>query len=177
MSLKSLCMAGIVATASSFLIAGGASVDVQKGASASKPTAKAATKSATAPNAAKLEAIKKMLIANGMVDGNLEAAHESIKTMMKNSPNINPQFWGELDKKVNRTEFEQMLVGVYDRAYTLDEIKGITKFYESTAGKAFLVKNGKALLESGRTLQAYMESNSRELMKKYGQPASKVAPK
>jgi len=180
MSLKSLRIAGIAGiatTAASLLAAVSPSADTKQATPASKLAAKAAAKPATAPNGAKIEAIKKMLATSGTVEGNVEGARESIKAMTKNSPNINPKFWDELDQKVNRAAFEQMLVEVYDRNYTLDEINGLTKFYASPAGKAFLEKNGKVLSESGRTLQAYMEGNSKELMKKHGQPAPKAEPK
>ena len=174
MIFKYLSIIGIAGIAA---LAASPSIDTKQATLASKPAAKAAAKSATTPNGAKIEAIKKMLATSGTVEGNVEAARESIKAMTKNSPNINPKFWAELEKNVNHAAFEQMLVGVYDRNYTLDEIKGLTKFYASPVGKVFLEKNGKVLSESGRTLQAYMESNSKELMKKYGQPAPKAEPK
>ncbi len=169
MNVKSLCIAGIAAGC---LCAASASIDTQQ---AAKPSSKAAAK--PAPDAAKLEAVKQMLAISHTVDGNVEAAQESIKAMKKNSPTINPKFWDELSGAANHAAFEHLLVGIYDRAYTLEEIRGITKFYTSPAGKAFLEKNGKAQVESGRAMQAYMESRSKELMKKYNPPAAKVDPK
>lgn len=171
MNLKSLCIAGIAAGC---LCAASASIDTQQ---AAKPSSKAAAKPAPGPDAAKLEAVRQMLAISHTVDGNVEAAQESIKAMKKNSPTINPKFWDELSGKANHAAFEHLLVGIYDKAYTLEEIRGITKFYTSPAGKAFLEKNGKALVESGHAMQAYMESNSKELMKKYNPPAAKADPK
>lgn len=174
MNFKTLCLVGITASS---LAAVGPSIDTKPVAPGSKPAAKVQAKPASGPNGAKVEAIKQMLAVSGTVRANVEAAHDSIKSMRKNSPNINPKFWDELDKTVTQAGFEQILVGIYDHAYTLEEIKGITKFYASPAGRAFLEKNGKALQESGRSMQAFMEGNSKELMKKYGQPAQKAEPK
>ena len=171
MNLKFLCIAGI---AMGCLCSASASIDTKQ---ATKPPSKATAKPAPAPNAAKLEAIKQMLAISHTVDGNVAAAQESIKAMKKNSPTINPKFWDELSGAANHTAFEHLLVGIYDRAYTLDEIRGITKFYASPIGKAFLEKNGKTLQDSGHAMQAYMESHSKDLMKKYSQPAAKVEPK
>ncbi len=175
MSLKSLCVAA--AGAAAILSGTNLFADTKQSTTAPKPAEKTAVKPAAAPNAAKVEAIKKMLAASGAVDANVDAARKSIKAMMKNSSNINPKFWEELTKNVNHAAFEQMLVVVNDRNYSLEEIKDLTKFYESPVGKTFREKNGKVLAESGQIMKVYMESNSKELMKKYGQPASKTDPK
>ncbi len=172
MPLKSLCFAVVAFLLSTTNLF----ADIKQAAPASKPPAKPLAKVATAPDAAKIEAIKEMLAVSGTVHGNVEAAHASIKAMTKNSPGISSKFWKELEKTVNDAVFEQLLVGVYDRNYTLDEVRAITEFYVSPAGRVFLEKNGPVLAESGRILQTYMESNSKELMKKFGQTAQGVDP-
>jgi hypothetical protein len=177
MNFKHLKTVGIAATAAGFLAAASPSIDTKQATPASKPAGKALATPDAAPDAAKLEAIKKMLAVSGTVAGNVEGTHEAIKAMIKNSPGISPEFWVALKKCVSHEAFEHMLVAVYDRTYTLDQINDLTKFYESPTGKAFLLKNGKALSESGRILQAYMERNAKELMKKYGQQAPKADPK
>ncbi len=170
MLLKSLC----TATAAAMLFATSLSADTKQITAASKPVETTAAKPAAAPSGTKIVAIKKMMASSGEVEANVEAARQSIKAMTKNSPGINPKFWEELEKRVNHAAFEQMLMGVNDLNYTLEEIQDIANFYESAAGKAFLKKNGKVLSESGQILREYMESNSKELMKKYSQPAPKA---
>ncbi len=144
--------------------------DTKKAAPAAKPaegTEHTITK-------AKVEAIRKLLEVSGALDGNLAGTREAIKAMIKNSPNVNPKFWGDLESKVSKEGFEPILLGIFDHNYSLEEIKGITRFYESPAGKAFAEKNGTVQTEIGRSLRAYMEANSKELMKKYATPAPKA---
>ena len=170
MNLKSLIIAGLLGLA---VLASSPSVDTKQAASVAKPVAKPAVP----PSAEKVEAIKKLLAITRAVEGNLEPTRAALKAMMKNSPNVNPAFWPELEKRANAYAFEQILVSIYDHNYSLEEIKGLTQFYESPVGKAFLEKDGKVLSESGHNLQAYMEYHSKELMKKYAEAAPKAEPK
>lgn len=159
MKLKSITLAA------AFLTVTGLSADTQKVTPAVKPVEKAINKE-------KVEAIKKLLATMGAVKGNVDGAKEAMKEMKKNSKSVNPKFWDDLDKSVNASVFEELLGTVYDRYYTTDEIKAITKFYQTPAGKAFMDKNVKVSSESGHILQMYMDGQSKDLMKKYGTPAT-----
>lgn len=178
MNSRTISIVGAFAVTAGLLAAAEPSVDTKQVSSSAKPATEAPAKPAAAVSDVKLQAIRRMLAVSGTVAGNVEGAKEAIKGIMKNSPGVSPKFWEELTKSASQEAFEHILIQIYDRNYTLDEIKDLTRFYESPTGKVFLERNGKVLTESGRVLQAYMESNSKALMKKYAMPDAKAgAPK
>ena len=157
MNAKALCLSAAL------LLTANLSADTKK----STPAAKPEDPQVHTISKGKAEAIRKLLAVSGILEGNLEGARKAIEGMKKNSPNVNPLFWGDLETKVTTQAFEPVLMAIYDHNYSLEEIKGLTHFYQSPAGKAFLEKNTTIQTETGRSLQAYMEANSKELMKKY----------
>ncbi len=157
MNPKALCLSAAL------LLTANLSADTKKSA----PAVKTEDPSVHTVSKAKVEAIRKLMAITGVLDTNLAGARDAIKGMKKNSPAVNPLFWGDLESKVTSQAFEPVLMAIYDHNYSLEEIKGLTRFFESPAGKAFMEKNATVQTETGRSLQAYMEANSKELMKKY----------
>lgn len=164
MNLKALSLSVAI------LITTNLSADTKK----PKPAGKTAEGTVHTVSKAKTEAIRKLLEANGVLEANLTGTREAIKAMMKNSPNVDPKFWSELESKVSAGAFSQILVAIYDHNYSLEEIIGLTKFFGSPLGKAYLEKNTTIQTETGRSLRVYMEENSKELMKKYPARAPKA---
>ena len=159
--LKSLCLSTAILAA--FPLA----AETTQPSPASKSGANSAQQAAgRTVDKTKAEEIKKLLAAAGIVNSNVEAAKKAIAGMKKNSPGIDDKFWEDLEKTANHKAFEALLIPIYSENYSLDEIKGITRFYLSESGKAFLEKNNHALMESGKTFQAFMEANSKSLMAK-----------
>lgn len=149
------------------LTAGTLSADTMQPAPTLKSAAKPAHETAEKPvDKIKAEWIKKLLAAGGIVNANVDAAKKSIEGMKKNSTGIDEKFWEDLANLATHKAFENLLIPVYDETYTLDEIKGITRFYFSDTGKAFLTKNSQALIESGKAFQSFMEAGSKSLMAK-----------
>lgn len=148
----------VIATA---LVLGSPLLADTKQAAAVQPSAQTP---ASPVDPAKAVEIKKLLAAADLVNSNVEAAKKSIAGMKKNSPGLDEKFWEDLEKVATHKAFEDILVSVYDQTYSTEEIKGITKFYLSTSGKAFLKKNNHALLEGGKAFQAFMEARSKSLV-------------
>lgn len=113
---------------------------------------------------AKEKAIRKLL--------NLSKADESgdmilegmIQSLKRSMPSLPESFWKELSREKILKDFEEVLVGIYDRHLTMEEIAAITKFYESPVGKSVLEKMRAISMDSAQAGQEFSATVLRMVM-------------
>ena len=87
---------------------------------------------------AKISDIRKLMQMTGATAMGTQMIEEMVgrfKTMM---PNVSAAYWDEMMREVNTDALLEMIIPVYDRNLTHDEVKEILKFYESPVGKKLI---------------------------------------
>jgi hypothetical protein len=108
------------------------------------------------PTATKDANIRKLLIltdAKGIFKRALEAQISAMKT--NNVNRIPPKFWDEMLKEVDPDKFIELLVPVYDKHFSNDEIEGMIAFYETPLGKKLVSVLPEIMTESATAGDKY----------------------
>jgi hypothetical protein len=73
---------------------------------------------------------------------------QMIGNMKKAMPQVPDKFWGDFMKEVHTDELVDLIVPVYDRNLTHDDVKELIRFYQSPTGKKFVSVLPKVTQES-----------------------------
>ena len=96
-------------------------------------------------------------------------------------PNLPQQFWDDLDEEHKRlhNKMVERIIAIYDKYYTLDDLKAANAFYASPAGQRMMAAKPQILKESlaaGKALGAEMAVRLSIKMMDYKQQMAPAAP-
>ncbi|WP_168210320.1 DUF2059 domain-containing protein [Persicimonas caeni] len=89
---------------------------------------------------AKRKDIRKLLEITGSAELGLQVVDQMIAQFKMSAPNVPSEFWDEFRKDINKDGLVEIIVPIYDKHLTHDEIKALIKFFESPAGKSYVKK-------------------------------------
>jgi uncharacterized protein len=94
------------------------------------------TPAAAPVDSLKVRAIRELIERTHAVDQALRAMENSLVTQRQAMPQVPPEFWDRFIKRAHETrgEFEQVLIGVYARIFTTEEIRQLIAFYGTPIG-------------------------------------------
>jgi hypothetical protein len=92
--------------------------------------------------------IRKLLKITGSGELGTQVMGQMIGSMKKTMPQVPEKFWGDFMKEVHTEELVDLIVPVYDRNLTHDDIKELIRLYESPTGKKFVSMLPKITQES-----------------------------
>jgi uncharacterized protein len=84
--------------------------------------------------------IRKLLEATGTTKTMPQMMDQMIAEFRKALPNVPPQFWDDFRKEVNVDELIGLIVPVYDKHLSLEDVKAANAFFATPAGKRFAEK-------------------------------------
>jgi hypothetical protein len=86
------------------------------------------------------------------VTGTVKVVNQMLKQLMgqlrERYPDLPPEFVDHLQKEMNPDKLVEKLIPVYDKYYSLDDLKAVGAFYQSTAGQHLLQVQGQVVKES-----------------------------
>ena len=82
--------------------------------------------------------IRKLLKITGSGELGAQVMSQMMINMKKAMPQVPEKFWGDFMKEVHTEELVDLIVPVYDRNLTHDDVKELIKFYETPTGKKFV---------------------------------------
>jgi len=82
--------------------------------------------------------IRKLLKITGSGELGTQVMGQMIGNMKKAMPQVPDKFWNDFMKEVHTEELVDLIVPVYDRNLTHDDVKELIRFYESPTGKKFV---------------------------------------
>ncbi len=91
-----------------------------------------------APETQKQKDIRKLLKITGSGELGTQVMSQMIGSMKKAMPQVPEKFWGDFMKEVRTDELIDLIVPIYDRNLTQDDVRELIKFYESPTGKKFV---------------------------------------
>lgn len=96
----------------------------------------------------KRKEIEKMLQLTGMEKLMDQMRDQMISSFKAQSTSLPDAFWEKLRTKLNMHELKDKIIPVYDKYYTLEDIKAINAFYESPAGRKVTASMPQIMKES-----------------------------
>jgi hypothetical protein len=97
-----------------------------------------ASVSSRAEDTAKQKDIRHLLQITGSGELGAQVMTQMLGNMKKSFPAVPEKFWTDFMKEVHTDELVDLIVPVYDRNLTHDDVKQLIKFYESPTGKKFV---------------------------------------
>jgi hypothetical protein len=82
--------------------------------------------------------IRKLLKITGSGELGTQVMSQMVGNMKKAMPQVPEKFWGDFMKEVRTDELVDLIVPIYDRNLSHDDVKELIKFYESPTGKKFV---------------------------------------
>jgi hypothetical protein len=104
----------------------------QKSSQPVSPNAGAATQ--PEQNAKRVE-IRKLIELTGAANVSADALRQIIAPLRAGFPQVPSEFWDSFVKEVRSDELIDLVVPIYDKYYTLEEIRDLTRFYQSPVGQ------------------------------------------
>ncbi len=97
------------------------------------------------------ETLKRMFVVSGS-EKSYQAVIKQMFTMFKQQySDVESDMWGDLENEFSKTslnDLTKMLVPVYSKYMTLEDLKELIKFYETPVGKKFAKNTPLIMLES-----------------------------
>ena len=110
----------------------------------------------------KRKEIEKMLRLTGMEKLTTQIMDQMIGTLKKQFPDTSQDFWNRFQRKLDPRELIEKIIPVYNKYYTMEDLKAINAFYESPAGKKVLATMPQVMQESMQIGQAWGERIGKE---------------
>jgi len=130
---------------------------------------------------AKAAEIRKMLALTGTVKLMNQMFDQMLDSFKMQNSGASTDFWNRFQKEINTQELVDKMVPLYDKYYTLDDLKAVNAFYESPAGQRVLASTPQIMRESMQIGQEWGRSVATRLMdelkkEKSSAPASSATP-
>ena len=106
------------------------------------------SESDTAEESEERKAIRKLLDITGTPKLGLQIAKRIISQMKRAHPNVPEEFWTEFEKEMNKDAFIEMIIPVYEKHFTLEDIEKLIEFYQTDVGRKYVEKLPKLTSES-----------------------------
>lgn len=103
----------------------------------------------------KTDNIKTLLELTGTGKLGVQVAQTMITNFKKNYPDVPDDFWNEFSKEMHSDTLIKMLIPIYGKYYSGDEIKQLTAFYQSPIGKRVVEITPQLMQESMQVGQTW----------------------
>ena len=103
---------------------------------------------AAASKNTKEAAIRRLLDVTGVARMGVQVMDTLIDSFRKGSPAVPQQFWTEFRSEIRAQDVVDIVVPIYDRHFSEDEVRGVLAFYETPVGKRLLEKQPVIMQES-----------------------------
>jgi len=84
---------------------------------------------------AKRTEIRKLIELTGAANISADALRQIIAPLRAGFPQVPDEFWDSFVKEVRSDELVDLVVPIYDKYYTRNEIRDLTRFYQSPVGQ------------------------------------------
>ncbi|HKR29049.1 MAG TPA: DUF2059 domain-containing protein [Terriglobales bacterium] len=88
-----------------------------------------------AERAAKRAEIRKLIELTGAANISADALQKMIEPLKASYPQVPEEFWNTFIHEVHSDELIDLVIPIYDKYYTRDEIQELTHFYQSPVGQ------------------------------------------
>jgi hypothetical protein len=93
---------------------------------------------AHAQETAKQQDIRRLLKMTGSAELGSQVLTQMLSNMKKSLPNVPEAFWTDVAQEIHTEELVSLIVPIYDRNLSQDDVRELIKFYGSPTGKKFV---------------------------------------
>ncbi|VAW73483.1 FIG01059457: hypothetical protein [hydrothermal vent metagenome] len=113
------------------------------------------------------ESIKKMMVKTGAGKMGVQVMGQMIPALKQMIPDAPEEFWQGIMAEVNADKLIELVIPVYQKHLTEEDIKGINAFYDSPAGKKLIKVQPEIVQESMLIGQKWGEQIAQDVLLKY----------
>ena len=117
-------------------------------AGASTNSASSSVTTTPAVDPAKEAEIRKLLELTGTVKMVNQMLDQMITNFKMHNSNVPPEFWDRFRQEIDINGLVDKIIPVYDKYYTMDDLKAVNAFYETPAGQKVIATNPLVMRES-----------------------------
>jgi hypothetical protein len=117
----------------------------------------------------KIKNIRKMLALTGSGKLGIQVMETMITNFKSHYTNVDSSFWSDFMKEIRPEDLVNMVIPVYDRNFTAEEIEGMIVFYSSPIGQKVLAKLPVVMQESMQIGQAWGQELAKKVFQKLQQ--------
>ncbi len=93
------------------------------------------------------------------------------------SPEVPEAYWTRFREKMKADDLVELLLPIYDRYYTQEDLDGLTAFYESPLGRKVLATLPQVTQESMTVGEAWGRKKAQEVLRELDRRPPAAAPK
>jgi hypothetical protein len=101
--------------------------------------------------------IEKMLKLTGMEKLTVQMKAQMIVSLKARITKVPESFWTKFEEKMDTHELIELIIPLYDKYYTVEDLKAVNAFYESPAGQKVLSSLPQIMQESMKVGQEWGE--------------------
>jgi hypothetical protein len=117
--------------------------------------------------------IKVLLDKSGSSEMGLQAMNQMIPALKQMAPELSEGFWDEFQKQIDISELENMIIPIYQKHLTQEDIDATIQFYDTKAGRNFMSKMPIIMQESMTAGQQWGQGIAQKVMQKQQQEQQK----
>ena len=120
----------------------------------------------TTPANTKTANIRKLLVLMDAGATFKNAMQTQVDLMKMAAKDIPPRFWDELIKEIDSAAFLELLVPIYDKHLSADDVDALIAFYQTPSGKKLISVLPQIIAESGAAGEKYGEQVGKRVIKR-----------
>jgi hypothetical protein len=97
---------------------------------------------------AKKADIRKLLVITGAPELGRQMMEQTLPAMKAAMPQVSEQFWTDFMAEADMKDFVELVVPIYERHFTHEEVRGLLQFYETPLGQKLIQTMPQILQES-----------------------------
>ena len=108
--------------------------------------------------------VRKMLVVTGVGEMGVQVVNQLLSSFKQSVPQVPEEFWTRFASKVDGDGLIELVIPIYAKHFTHDEIKELLAFYETPIGKKLISTQPAMLQESMAVGQTWGESLADQVM-------------
>ena len=113
----------------------------------------------------KNEKIKTLLELTGSAKMGIQAMNSIITSFRSTYPNIPQEFWNEFEKKAKAEDLITLIIPIYEKHYTEEDIDNLIGFYKTPFGKKMIATTPLIMQESMAVGQNWGKKMAEDIVK------------
>ena len=115
------------------------------------------------------ESVRELLDKTKAGEAAVQMVNQMMPSMKMMAPGAPKTFWDEIEKEFNAESFIKLVIPIYQKHLTQEDINAINAFYDTPAGKHLIEKQGVIMQESMIAGQQWGEQVAGEVIKRVGE--------
>lgn len=110
--------------------------------------------------------ILKLLEITGSANLGIQVMDNLLNSFKQSYPTIPSEFWDELTTEINPDDLVELIIPIYDKHYTHQDILGLIEFYESDLGRRMVQLQPAILQDSMAAGRKWGEDLAKKVVKR-----------